>query len=404
MNDLSNGFQQPFSDALRALGCDPVPAAPYYDETWFGLECDAIFRRTWLNVGHVCELPEPGSFIVRELEFARASVIIARGKDGEIRAFHNVCTHRGTQLTGEKQGKATSFSCPYHRWTFGNDGRLLSAPDFERFYVAKADCDLPKVAVDTCAGLIFINLDRNPRQSLKEFLGPMGEMIAGLPIARATTYDEYVYDIDANWKVAFDNFQENYHLRFVHRRTNGAPPLDSGPNPFNYPVAYDLYGPHRMDTSPGGSLPDLDTKPLASLLLGKLAQQVMADGLVGGPHDRDYFIFFPNLYVFGNPSMHFTHMVSPVSAGKSRGVFRFYWIGDDRTAQERMARELALSFAREIHVEDCETIASAQRGIASGALSHIHFQEQEVLCRHLLHVVRQIVADYVAEQQQGNRA
>ena len=134
-----------------------------------------------------------------------------------------------------------------------------------------------------------------------------------------------------------------------------------------------------------------------------MAQQVMADGLVGGPHDRDYFIFFPNLYVFGNPSMHFTHMVSPISAGKSRGVFRFYWIGDDRTAQERMARELALSFAREIHVEDCETIASAQRGIESGALSHIHFQEQEVLCRHLLHSVQQIVADYVAEQQQGQK-
>ena len=122
MNNLSNGFQRPFSDDLRALGCDPVPAAPYYDETWFGLEREAIFRRTWLNVGHVCELPEPGSFIVRELEFARASVIIARGKDGEIRAFHNVCTHRGTQLTREREGKAATFSCPYHMWTFGNDG------------------------------------------------------------------------------------------------------------------------------------------------------------------------------------------------------------------------------------------------------------------------------------------
>jgi phenylpropionate dioxygenase-like ring-hydroxylating dioxygenase large terminal subunit len=405
MNDLTNKWQKPFSDELRALGTDPVPAAPYHDERWFDLEREAIFKRTWLNVAHVCELPEPNSFIVRELEFARASIIIARGKNGEIRAFHNVCTHRGTQLTREKAGKQPTFRCPYHMWTFGTDGRFLSAPDFERFYISdKSQCDLAKVSVDVCAGLIFVNLDRNPKQGLKEFLGPMGEMISGLPIASATTYDEYVYDIDANWKVTFDNFQENYHLRFVHRRTNGSPPLDSKPNPFHYPVAYETFGPHRMDTSPGGGIPDPDSKPLAGFLLGKLGEQVMADGLIGGPHDQDYFIFFPKLYVFGNPTMHFTHLVNPVSAGKSRGVFRFYWIGDDRTARERVSRELALSFAREIHVEDCETIASAQRGIGSGAIANFHFQEQEVLCRHLLASVQARVRDYLEEQRERQPA
>ena len=85
MNDLTNKWQKPFSDELRALGTDPIPAAPYHDPDWFRLECEAIFRRTWLNVGHACELPEPGSFIVVELEFARASIIIARGRDGVIR-------------------------------------------------------------------------------------------------------------------------------------------------------------------------------------------------------------------------------------------------------------------------------------------------------------------------------
>jgi len=284
-------------------------------------------------------------------------------------------------------------------WTFGTDGRLLSAPDFERFYLSdKSACDLRKVSVDVCAGLLFINLDPEPRQGLREFLGEMGEMIEGLPIARATTYDEYAYDIDANWKVTFDNFQENYHLRFVHRRTNGAPALDSSPNPFNYPVAYELFSPHRMDTSPGGDIPSDPPKPLTGFLLGKMGEQLVADGLVGGPHARDYFVFFPNLYVFGNPGMHFTHTVMPVSPSKSRGVFRFYWIGDDRTARERMSRELAVAFAREIHVEDCETIASAQRGIESGAITHVHFQEQEVLCRHLLASVQDMVHAWLAEQ------
>lgn len=402
MNHPSSKFQRPFSEELFALGTAPIPAGPYHEESWFDLECDAIFRRTWLNVGHVCELPEPGCFIVRELEFARVSVIIARGRDGNIRAFHNVCTHRGTQLVQEERGKRATFSCPYHMWTFSNEGRFVSGPDFERFHIAdKSACDLPPVSVDVCAGLIFVNLDRNPSQSLEEFLGPMGGMISTLPLYRATTYDEYTYEIDANWKLTFDNFQENYHLRFVHRRTNGAPSIDSGDNPFNYPVQYDVFGPHRMNRSPGGAMPQDPPKPLLGFMMGKLAEQVRADGLAGGPHDRDYFIFFPNLYVFGNPSMHFTHAVMPISAEKSRGIFRFYWIGDDRSANERLSRELALSFAREIHAEDGETIESGQRGISSGALTHIHFQEQEILCRHLFTQVQKTVHDYLAIQNGG---
>lgn len=385
---------------VTAFGTGPVPSAPYHDPAWFDLEREAIFRRTWLMVGHVCEVPEPGSYIVREIEVARASIIIARGRDGELRAFHNACTHRGTQLVAPgSSGRAATFSCPYHMWTFGTDGRLLSAPDFERFYIAdKAQCDLKRVAVDSCAGLIFVNLDRQPEQSLADFLGPMGRMAETLPVAQATTFDEYGYEIDANWKVTFDNFQENYHLRFVHRRTNGAPPLDSTPNPFNYPAEYRFFGPHRMNTSPGGSPPADRPKPLVFLFLGKLAEQVKADGLASGPHERDYFIFFPNLYLFGNPRMHFTHVVMPLSANRTRGVFRFYWTGADRTATEQLVREFSLAFAREIHTEDVEPLVSAQRGLDSGAVTEVHFQQQEVQCRHLLQAVTERVESYLAQK------
>lgn len=392
--------QPPAMTALgNRLGNDPIPATAYFDEDWFALEREAIFKRTWLQIGHVCELPEPGSYIVREIEVARASIIIARGKDGGLRAFHNACTHRGTQLLAPgSSGRSPTFSCPYHMWTFGSDGRLLSAPDFERFYIDdKAQCDLRRVSVDTCAGLIFINLDPAPREALKQFLGEMGEMAETLPVAQATTFDEYVYEIDANWKVTFDNFQENYHLRFVHRRTNGAPPLGSTPNPYNYPSDYRTCGPHRMNTSPGGAPPDDKPKPLAFFLLGKLAEQVKADGLAGGPHERDYFIFFPNLYLFGNPRMHFTHLVMPLSAGRSRGVFRFYWNGEDRTATEQLVREFSMAFAREIHTEDVEPLIAAQRGLNSGALAQVHFQEHEVLCRHLFSATNAAVRRYLAE-------
>ena len=156
------------------LGTAPVPAGPYYRDDYFELEREAIFKRSWLEIGHVCELPEPGSYIVRDIDVAGASLLITRAADGEIRAFHNVCTHRGTQLvTDNNQGTRASFTCPYHGWTFNNDGQLRAAPDFERFYIDKSQCALPSVAAEVCAGLIFVNLDRSPRQSLREYLGPL---------------------------------------------------------------------------------------------------------------------------------------------------------------------------------------------------------------------------------------
>src|ERR1022692_2684318 len=98
MNTHVTRFEPVQQQDMDWLGTDPIPARPYYDPDWFELERQAIFRRSWLQIGHVCELPEPGSFIRREVEVANASLLIVRGKDGQIRAFHNVCTHRGTQL------------------------------------------------------------------------------------------------------------------------------------------------------------------------------------------------------------------------------------------------------------------------------------------------------------------
>src|SRR5262245_17794467 len=120
-------------DDPAGLGTAPIPAGPYYRAEYFELEREAVFKRTWLQIGHVSELPEPGCFIVRPVEIARASILLVRGRDDRIRAFHNVCTHRGTQLVDDPSGRRPVFSCRYHGWSFGLDGELRSAPDFERF-------------------------------------------------------------------------------------------------------------------------------------------------------------------------------------------------------------------------------------------------------------------------------
>jgi phenylpropionate dioxygenase-like ring-hydroxylating dioxygenase large terminal subunit len=378
-------------DDPTVLGTDPIPAKYYYDPDWYELERKAVWMRSWLNVGHVCELPETGSFIKREIEFAKASVLITRSKDGVVRAFHNTCTHRGTQLTDEDCGKRNTFSCPYHMWTYGTDGRLISAPDFDRFYTTKEASALKPIAVEVCAGLIFICFE--PQQSLPEYLGDMAPYLESLVVAQATTFHEYIYDIEANWKMTYDNFQENYHLRFVHPRSSGP---GTGPeNEFGYPTSFSLNGIHRTQTIWTQENPQLTAGQMLSFKRGM--PRLMADGIANMPHGRDYFALFPNFFLLGATGNHFLHTVLPLGAGKSRGIIRLYWVGDDETASVRYFREAMLATTRDIHSEDVNIIEAGQRGLSGGALEYVHFQEKEILCRHLIKVVEEKVEAYQAE-------
>lgn len=391
MDNITPSFQPVSAEELAWLGTGPIPATPYYDPEYYALECEAVFRRSWLHIGHVCELPEPGSFIRREVELLGASVLVTRGRDGMIRAFYNVCTHRGTQLVDEEAGTRGNFSCPYHRWTFGADGRLLSAPDFESFGLAKEDCSLPTIALEICGGLIFINF--SPEQSFRAEMGPFFERLEAFPSAQATEFSEYVYEIDANWKLTYDNFQENYHLRFIHPRSGAAA---VGPdNPFGYPVKYEFHGPHRTQTI--WTNPQVKPGYVQGLSFGKAGAFAMADGLAG-PYARDYLALFPNFFILGSPAQPFSHTIWPLGPGRSRGVIRLYWKGADDCASRRYAREYATASARDIHAEDRYVIEAGQKGLRSGALKHIHFQTQEALCRHLYNNVNARVEAYKAAQ------
>jgi Ring hydroxylating alpha subunit (catalytic domain) len=114
------------------------------------------------------------------------------------------------------------------------------------------------------------------------------------------------YDIDANWKLIVDNFQENYHLRFVHARTGGRLPEN---NPFGYPSRFDFMGPHHTQTMSmsGGGKP----KPVQGIGMSKIVEFAAADGLMGGPYAKDYCAFFPNLFVFGSGMSPFSLYVMP---------------------------------------------------------------------------------------------
>ncbi len=383
----------PPEEAEALLGSGPLSTRPYIDPKWFEYEREAIFKRSWIHIGHACEIPEIGTFIRREVEFANASLLIVHGKDGTIRAFHNVCTHRGTQLVEEAEGKASSFRCRYHSWNFGTDGSLLAAPDFERFNLDKSDCALKQVKVEICAGLIFVNFAAQPKQTLREFLGAIADELETLPVARATHITQYGYEIDANWKTNYDNFQENYHLRFIHPNTGAAAIGED--NPFAYPVAYGFLGPHRSQ-----KLWQSPTPPVLSAVLKEAMTRAFALASAAGPLGQkvDYKLF-PNLHLVGQAAYFFSHTMLPVSHDKTRGIFRFYWSGPDDSASRRFTREFTAMSTRDVHVEDRTVIEAAQRGLSSGAATHLNFQTHEMLPRHMYETAEGMVKAWLAEQE-----
>lgn len=393
MNEQSRSFTPAEKQDVAWLGTEPVPAAPYYDPAYFELEREGVFKRTWLQVGHVCEVPEAGSFIRCDIEVANASLLIVRSKDGVVRGFHNVCTHRGTLLVDARSGRQPAFSCRYHRWTFGQDGSLLSAPDFERFFLEKDQCALKQVAVEVFAGLIFVHLG-TPREGVRAWLGDLADQFERLPIAKATHFVEYAYEIDANWKLTYDNFQENYHLRFVHPRTGG--PGCTEENPFAYPARYNFYGPHRTQTIWSNPKPPTAEKVQAAAYR-RIGEAVGRADLYGSELNLDFICLFPTFTLFGLPSRQFTQTIMPLGPGRSRGTVRFYWVGQEENASERFAREYVMASQRDIHVEDRFIVEAGQRGLETGAIQSINFQVNEALCRHLFNSVDGMVREYQAE-------
>lgn len=201
-------------------GLPPLPELPtarYCDPQFFDLEMNHVFRKTWLYAGHISELSKPGAYkLFGELD---QSIILSRGTDDTVRAFKNACTHRGSALVTKPEGVAKRFICPYHAWGFSSEGELKSVPEAHNFAcLNKAEKPLKQVRCEIWRGLIFINLDEHAGP-LADFLAPLAEQVGDFPLERVSVKGTLRAVIDCNWKTAFDNFLEIYHVATVHRAT-----------------------------------------------------------------------------------------------------------------------------------------------------------------------------------------
>ena len=203
-----------------------LPGRDYYDDTVWQRERETVFRDSWFCVGRTEEMPNSGDYLAREV--AGTSVVTVRGKDGQVRAFYNVCRHRGSMLCDEGAGSTKgAFSCPYHNWVYDLEGKLIGTPNVQAGDFDRSDYPLRSVACDVWEGFVFVHLGTEPRPLLDQLAdepdGPLeyeryavGELRVGRRI---------VYEVKANWKIIHDNFNECLHCPGVHPELTALVPM-----------------------------------------------------------------------------------------------------------------------------------------------------------------------------------
>jgi phenylpropionate dioxygenase-like ring-hydroxylating dioxygenase large terminal subunit len=399
--DVGFGPMLPNPEIIRS---GRVPVDAYISEERFGRERE-IFRHVWLNVAVDSEVNNPGDWIVRDVEAASASVLIVRDQDRKIRAFHNVCSHRSLKLVWGESGCSKQFVCPYHAWSYGSDGSLRGIPDRQAFPdLDQATSGLTPVSIEVWKGLVFINLDAHPRQTLTEFLGGIVGLLERAPLDNFRYTARLGGIVKSNWKAGLDAASEGYHVQALHRES-ARDMVCSKTNPHVHFLSMDFYGAHRRTSNPRNpefKLPD--SKPIYKLIFDSVPQLVVPSGddslsfAVPGLNptkaedwSNDLISIFPNfqlsLALNGLWTMHYW----PISVDSFRWEARYHFRNAPRTWRERFAMEGSIAINRDISSEDTACTQKQQTAMNSSVKSHLNFGTYELLCRHEAAVMDAIV-------------
>jgi phenylpropionate dioxygenase-like ring-hydroxylating dioxygenase large terminal subunit len=195
---------------------DRAPKERYFDPDFYQLECEQLWPRVWQMACRLEEIPDPGDVV--EYEILDQSVIVLRGDDREVRAFHNVCRHRGVKLV-QGRGTATSgFTCPFHGWCYGLDGGNTHVPQrrtFSEHNLQPSDIDLTPVRCEVWGGCAWINLD-DDAPPLRTCIEPAASILDEWKVESLRTEWWYACRLPVNWKLAEQAFQEQYHVVEAH--------------------------------------------------------------------------------------------------------------------------------------------------------------------------------------------
>ena len=193
---------------------ETIPSSWYTNPAFLDIDTTYLLSQNWQYVGHVAQLASEGDFITAEV--GNESVVVVRGADGEVRAFYNVCRHRGGPLATESCGHIKMLQCKYHGWTYKLDGTLRGVPRFNRVDLFdRRDYGLKPIEIESWEGLLFVRLQEGDVE-LEQLIEGIAEHIAPVNLRDLHYHKRVSYEVKCNWKVYVDNYLEGYHLPFVH--------------------------------------------------------------------------------------------------------------------------------------------------------------------------------------------
>jgi Rieske 2Fe-2S family protein len=330
-------------------GAKTLPQRYFVAQDIFAKEQKAVFSTRWLCLGHHSEIAEAGQFFVRDV--GGESLIVLRDPQEAVRAFYNVCRHRGTRLCEQPSGRLReTIQCPYHAWTYSLEGRLMGAPHMDTVDgFDKTEHGLHPVRLALWEGFIFVNLAEKSSALETEF-APLAGKFAAWNLPRLRSAQRIEYDVRANWKLVFQNYSECYHCPLVHPRLSKLTPYDAAENDL-------CEGPFLggfMPITPGHSL----------TMSGNACARPVAD--IPDSSRVFYYSIFPNLLLSLHPDYVMVHQLWPQSPDRVRIVCDWFF-HPEAFGQSEFRPKDAIEFWDMTNRQDWHVCELSQQGIASRA-------------------------------------
>lgn len=413
---IDGGYQQ-------RLGFPDIPTERYYSPAFRQLELERLWPRVWHVAGRATDLVKPGDYLT--YEFGRESVLCVRQDDGGVRAFHNVCIHRGRRLREPGSGNARTFRCGYHHWEYGRDGSLYSVPEenlFPQLTGRRAGCRLEAVACEEFESYLWVHFDANAAP-LRDYLGEMAERLIDYDFPSCALIADQSAEVDCNWKVAVDNINDGYHVARLHEQLR--PIYDESQ------TCIEIVGDHNVGSAPFGiPSPQLeDRESVNDMLRGLMAEAGMDpssyEGSAVGVRDAiarhlrgrspaefnfsrlsdaqltDFFALFvfPNMSFASTGLSHVFWRIRPHPTDPCKSYFDQQSSIRVPKGQPHPPRPTASHFKAgeeslgSVPDQDAHNYARVQKGLQSSGISAVILGEQELLVRHFHAVLDRYLRD-----------
>ena len=355
-----------------------LPGWLYFDPEFFEAEKKAFLRAAPQVVCHESEIAEPGEW--RSIEYLGESVIVIRGDDGEVRAFSNVCRHRGSRLVDDTAGCAKVLTCPYHAWSYARDGKLVGVPHRGEYPGLRTeDLGLVPVALETWHGFLFVSLEPDA-PSVAEMMAPYEDEVSHYRFEDLRVMGRVTLrPRPLNWKTIADNYSDHLHIPVGH------PGLSRlfGRN-------YRIEAEDHVDRMEG----DLIEKPSANAMERAYQQYLPSVNHLPKTHQRKwlYYKLFPNVAFDIYPDQVDFMQFLPVSATETVIREISYALPDDRR-EMKAARYLNWMINRRVNAEDTELITRVQLGMQSPTYKAGPLGTSEVCLRSFSRKLRRMIPE-----------